>query len=68
MSESQLMMLSKMEQFGWVLAFIRMPLFQDIVPVLFHPDSMKYGTLNNDGTMDTEPTTGFRLKSLEKPS
>ena len=60
MSESQLLSLSKMERFGWVLAFIRMPLFQDTIPVLFHPDSKKYGTLDQEGALDIKPELRFR--------
>ena len=60
LNDLQLMTLSKMERFGWMLAFIRKPLFQDIVPVLFHPDSKKLGTLNGDGALNTTPNTRFR--------
>ena len=60
LNELQLLTLSKMERFGWMLAFIRKPLFQDIVPVLFHPDSKKLGTLNGDGALNTKPNTRFR--------
>lgn len=60
LNQSQLLTLSNLERFGWILAFIRKPLFQDTVPVLFHPDTRKLGTLNGDGVFNTRPNIKFR--------
>ena len=60
LNEMQLLALSKMEGFGWMLAFIRRPLFQDVVPVLFHPDNEILATLENDGALNTQPDIEFR--------
>ena len=60
LNELQLLTMSKMEGFGWMLAFIRKPLFQDIVPVLFHPDSNKFGILDGEGTLTIRPDIKFR--------
>ena len=60
LTKMQLLTLSKMEQFGWVLAFIRRPMFQDIVPVLLHPDNNTLGILDNDGALHTQPEIEFR--------
>jgi len=60
LNEMQLLTLSKMEGFGWILAFIRRPLFQDIVPVLLHPDNGMLGTLEDDGALNTQPDIEFR--------
>jgi hypothetical protein len=60
LNEDQLLTLSKMEGFGWMLAFIRRPLFQDIVPVLLHPDNEILGTLEDDGALNTQPDIEFR--------
>jgi len=60
LNQSQLLTLSNMERFGWMLAFIRKPLFQDTVPVLFHPDTKKLGTLNDDGAFNIKPDIKFR--------
>ena len=60
LNKSQLLSLSKMEGFGWMLAFIRKPLFQDIVPVLFHPDSKKFRILDGEGALIFEPNIKFR--------
>ena len=60
LNEMQLLTLHNMEKFGWSLAFIRRPLFQEIVPVLRHCDSMKVGTMDADGTMNAYPDISFR--------
>ena len=60
LNKSQLLALSKMEGFGWMLAFIRQPLFQDTIPVLFHPDTKKLGTLDGDGALNVKPDIKFR--------
>ena len=60
LNEMQLLTLSKMEGFGWILAFIRRPLFQDIVPVLLHPDNDALGTLEDDGALNMQPDIEFR--------
>ena len=60
LNEAQLFTLNYMEEDGWVLDFIRRPLFQDIVPVLSHPDSGEFGVLENDGTLNKQPETKIR--------
>jgi len=60
LNEAQLRTLSKMEGFGWMLAFIRRPVFQDIIPVLRHPDNGISGTLEGDGALNTQPEIVFR--------
>ena len=60
LNEMQLLTLSKMEGFGWMLAFIRRPLFQNIVPVLLHPDNDALGTLEGDGALNMQPDIEFR--------
>jgi hypothetical protein len=60
LNEAQLLSLSKMEGFGWILKFVRRPLFQDVVPVLFHPDSKQCGVLEEDGTLNTRSDINIR--------
>lgn len=60
LNEEQLLALNKMEGFGWMLAFIRKPLFQDIVPVLSHPDTDKFGILEYDGAFNMQSDINFR--------
>ncbi len=60
LNEEQLLALNNMEKFGWMLAFIRRPLFQDIVPVLSHSDSGKLGILEDDGALNLQLDIDFR--------
>jgi hypothetical protein len=60
LNEMQLSTLSKTEGFGWELAFIRRPLFQDIIPVLIHPENDKLVILEGDGALNTQPDIEFR--------
>jgi hypothetical protein len=60
LNEAQLSALSRAESFGWELEFIRRPLFQEVVPVLLHPDSGHFEVLENDGTLNTRP--GIKIR------
>ena len=61
LNDAQLLSLNKLEGFGWNLEFIRRPLFQEVIPVLFHPDTNKYGILNDDGTLNAQPEIQVRI-------
>jgi hypothetical protein len=52
LNEFQLRTLRKVEDFGWRLAFIRRPLFQEIVPVVVSDDGTKHGVLEEDGSIN----------------
>jgi len=54
LNEAQLRTLRKVEDFGWQLAFIRRPLFQDIVPVVVSDDGTKHGVLEEDGNINMQ--------------
>jgi hypothetical protein len=60
LNEEQLFALNKMDGFGWILAFIRRPLFQNIVPVLSHSDTGKLGILEDDGALNLRHDIDFR--------
>ena len=60
LNDAQMLSLNKLEGFGWNLKFVRRPLFQEVVPVLFHPDTNKYGILNDDGTLNAQPEIQVR--------
>ncbi|MCD9033364.1 hypothetical protein LDO32_16740 [Luteimonas sp. Y-2-2-4F] len=49
-----------LEQFGWQLRFVRRPLFQDPVPVLFSRDGSRWVSLETDGTVNEAPD--FQLR------
>jgi hypothetical protein len=54
LNEGQLRTLRKVEDFGWRLAFVRRPLFQDIVPVVVSDDGTKHGVLEEDGNINMQ--------------
>ena len=60
LSEAQLDTLAELERYGWELKFIRHPLFQASVAVLYDPDRKGYACLESDGTLNEHPT--FRIR------
>jgi hypothetical protein len=52
LNEAQRVSLRQIESYGWRLEFIRRPLFQDPVPVVFGPTNGQIGVLLEDGTID----------------
>jgi hypothetical protein len=60
LNEAQILTLTRMEEYGWELKFIRRPLFQDILPVLFHPDNNQTGVLEDDGTLNMQRDINVR--------
>ena len=52
--------LAELEHFGWELKFVRRPLFQPIVPVVFDPGRTHYAILRADGTLDEHPAIAIR--------
>lgn len=60
LSKEQLDTLHTMEQFHWKLRFVRRPLFQAPVPVLFHRDGERYVFLEADGSINEAP--GLKIR------
>ena len=60
LNEEQIVTLRRMEAFGWELKFIRRPLFQDVLPVMFHTDSNQFGVLEDDGTLNMQRDLNVR--------
>lgn len=54
LNEFQMLTLRKVEDFGWRLAFIRRPLFQEIVAVVVSDDGTKHGVLEEDGSINMD--------------
>lgn len=57
---AQLVTLEALEIFRWRLAFVRRPLFQAPIPVLFDQDGTRHVVINEDGTLDEHPTLRLR--------
>ena len=60
LSEMQMLALHQVESFGWQLRFVRRPLFQEPVPVVFSADGAKIGVLEEDGRINMEPEIEVR--------
>ena len=54
LNDAQMRSLLRVEEFGWRLAFIRRPLFQDIVPVIVSDNGTRHGVLEEDGSINTQ--------------
>jgi hypothetical protein len=52
--------LSEIGKFGWELRFVRMPLFQEAVPVVFSGDGDQIGVLEEDGRLNLQPNIEHR--------
>ena len=52
LNELQHQTLARVEGFGWSVGFVRRPLFQDQVVVLFDSSGKQYAILDEDGTLD----------------
>jgi hypothetical protein len=57
---AQQLTLSGLEQFGWELKFVRRPMFQASIPIVFDSDRKKYAVLEEDGTLNENP--GFKIR------
>lgn len=60
LNEDQRIALADLEKFGWELKFIRRPMFQQPVPVVFDSSRTHFAVLNTDGTLDENP--GFDIR------
>ncbi len=57
---AQLDTLGELERFGWQLKFVRRPLFEPSIPVVFDGDRKRYAVLEPDGTLNEQP--GFAIR------
>ena len=60
LNQDQSLALAELEKFGWELKFIRRPMFQNPVAVVFDSDRKNYAVLREDGTLDEKP--GFEIR------
>ena len=60
LTPAQLVTLEAMEIFRWRLAFVRRPMFQAPIPVLYDKDGTRYVVILEDGTLDEHPTLKVR--------
>jgi hypothetical protein len=60
LNEAQRDTLAELERFGWELKFIRKPLFQPSIPVVFDGDRHAFAILEPDGTLNEHPAFEIR--------
>ena len=60
MNSAQLETLDGLERFGWSLKFVRRPLFQASIPVVFDGDRKTFAVLEADGTLNEHPAFDLR--------
>ena len=60
LTRAQLATLTSLESFRWRLAFVRRPLFQAPIPVLFDREETRYVVIEEDGTLNEQPTLQLR--------
>lgn len=61
LTPAQLATVETMEQFDWELRFVRRPMFQAPVPVLFEQGGERYVVVEEGGNINHSP--GLRLRS-----
>jgi hypothetical protein len=60
LNEAQKLTLGELERFGWELKFVRRPLFQAPIPIVFDGDRKTFAVLEADGTLNENP--GFVIR------
>ena len=60
LNDDQRMTLVELEHFGWALKFVRRPLFQPSIPVVFDADRKRFAVLETDGSLNEQP--GFDIR------
>jgi hypothetical protein len=62
LNESQMLTIHRIINFGWEIRFIRRPLFQHPVAVLWNPQGEQIGILEEDGRINLESDIQLRDK------
>lgn len=60
LTRAQIETIDAMESFRWRLAFVRWPVFQAAIPVLFNRDGTRHVVIREDGSIDEHPTLTLR--------
>ncbi len=60
LNEAQRDTLAELERYGWQLKFIRRPIFQPSIPVVFDGDRKTFAILEADGTLNERPPFDIR--------
>lgn len=60
LNAAQLETLADLERFGWSLKFVRRPMFQPSIPVVFDGDRKTFAVLEADGSINEHPPFDIR--------
>ena len=60
LSTAQLLTLRELENFGWELKYVRRPMFQPVIPIVFDADRSHYAVIESDGALNEHPTITIR--------
>lgn len=60
LTQQQLDALVTLEHFRWTLRFVRRPMFQAPIPILFSPDGGRFVVLEANGAVNENP--GFKIR------
>jgi hypothetical protein len=60
LNQEQSLTLRKIESFGWQLAFIRQPVFEQPIAVVVNPDRTRHAVLEDDGELNMNPDITLR--------
>ena len=63
LSLDQMMTLRQIENFGWQLAFVRRPLFQESVVIVATSDNKKFGVLEDTGELNLQAEIKIRKQA-----
>ncbi len=60
LNPAQIDTLRSLEHFGWDLKFVRKPLFQSAVPIVFDGDRKTFAVIEEDGRLNENPPFKIR--------
>ncbi len=60
LNPAQIETLRSLEHFGWELKFVRKPLFQPAVPIVFDGDRRTFAVIEQDGQLNENPPFKIR--------
>jgi len=60
LNPAQIHALHELEHFGWRLKYVRKPLFQPAIPIVFDRAQERFAVIEDDGSVNDKP--GFTLR------
>lgn len=60
LNDAQRDTLAEIERYGWEIDFVRRPIFQPSIPVVFDGDRKTHAVLEADGTLNEHPPFDIR--------